>query len=397
VPAPIRQTVLKPAVPGSLHRGAKSFSKACRAPFHDVAAPLRAGRAPAAGARGSRRLWRASRAQRAAAPPATLITVAQATVAPLDVVERSVGRLESVVDPKIAAEVPGRVTEVLARAGKDIKAGEVLARIDARDLELSRGVTQAEINRIEALLANQQRIVARNEQLVLKNFVSQNVLEDSIAQSKALREQLEGARAQLALTERNLSKTRVVAPADARVQTQIVAPGDYVKVGDGMFEIVSLKRLRAHVPFPENAVARVRIGLPVRLTTPTAPGETVTGTVSDIKPVVGASSRAVEALVRFDNPGNWQPGASVNAEVVIAERPRAVLVPETSVVMRPAGKVVYVIQDGKALARVIETGARSAGGVEVTKGLSGGETVARDGAGFLTDGAAVTVKEPPSQ
>ena len=334
---------------------------------------------------------------RAAAPPATLITVAQVTVAPLDVVERAVGRLESVVDPKVAAEVPGRVTEVLARAGKDVKAGDVLARIDARDLELARRVTQAEINRIQVLLANQQRIVARNEQLVRKNFVSQTALDDSIAQSKALREQLEGARAQLALTERNLAKTRVVAPVDARVQTQIVAPGDYVKVGDGMFEIVSLKRLRAHVPFPETAVARVKIGLPVRLTTPTAPGETVTGTVGDIKPVVGASSRAMEALVRFDNPGNWQPGASVNAEVVIAKRPHAVLVPETSIVMRPAGKVVYVIEDGKAVARVVETGARSGGRVEVTKGLAGGETVAWDGAGFLTDGAAVTVKESPAQ
>ena len=164
-----------------------------------------------------------------------------------------------------------------------------------------------------------------------------------------------------------------------------------------MFEIVSVKRLRAHVPFPETAAARVRIGLPVRLTTPTAPGETVTGTVSDIKPVVGASSRAVEALVRFDNPGNWQPGASVNTEVVIAARPQAVLVPETSVVMRPAGKVVYVIEDGKARARVVETGVRSAGRIEVTKGLTGGETVARDGAGFLTDGATVKVKETPSQ
>lgn len=335
--------------------------------------------------------------QRTTAPPATLITVVQATVAPLDVVERAVGRLESVVDPRVAAEVPGRVTEVRARAGKDVKAGEVMARIDSRDLDLSRSVTQAEINRIEALLANQQRIVARNEQLVGKGFVSQNVVEDSIAQSKALREQLEGARAQLAITERNLSKTRVIAPVDARVQTQIVAPGDYVKVGDAMFEIVSLKRLRAHVPFPETAAARVRIGLPVRLTTPTAPGETVTGTVSDIKPVVGASSRAVEALVRFDNPGNWQPGASVNAEVVIAARPKAVLVPETSVVMRPAGKVVYLIEDGKARARVVETGVRSAGQIEVTKGLTGGETVARDGAGFLTDGASVKVKETSSQ
>jgi hypothetical protein len=74
-----------------------------------------------------------------------------------------------------------------------------------------------------------------------------------------------------------------------------------------------------------------------------------------------------------------------------------VLVPETSVVMRPAGKVVYAIQDGRAVAHVVETGARSKGRVEVTRGLAGGETVARDGAGFLTDGTTVTVKESPAQ
>jgi RND family efflux transporter MFP subunit len=330
-------------------------------------------------------------------PPATLISVAQAKVARLDVIERSVGRLESVIDPVVAAEVPGRVTEVLARAGKDLRVGDLMARIDARDLELSRRVTQAEINRIDTLLANQRRIVARNEQLVQKKFVSENALEDSVAQSMALREQLEGARAQLAITERNISKTRVVAPVDARVQTQMISPGDYVKVGDGMFEIVSLKRLRAHVPFPESAAARLKIGLPVRLTTPTAPGETVTGTVGDIKPVVGASSRAVEALVRFDNPGNWQPGASVNAEVIVAERADAVLVPDTSVVSRPVGKVVYLIDAGKASARTVETGTRRGGWVEVTKGLAGGETVAWDGAGFLTDGALVTVKQPAAK
>jgi multidrug efflux pump subunit AcrA (membrane-fusion protein) len=74
-----------------------------------------------------------------------------------------------------------------------------------------------------------------------------------------------------------------------------------------------------------------------------------------------------------------------------------VLVPDTSVVSRPVGKVVYLIDAGKASARPVETGTRRGGWVEVTKGLAGGETVASDGAGFLTDGARVTVKQPAAK
>ena len=63
-------------------------------------------------------------------------------------------------------------------------------------------------------------------------------------------------------------------------------------------------------------------------------------------------------------------------------------------VLRPAGKVVYVVAEGKALQHVVQAGARRAGMVEILKGLPAGATVALDGAGFLAHNAAVVVKEP---
>ena len=79
---------------------------------------------------------------------------------------------------------------------------------------------------------------------------------------------------------------------------------------------------------------------------------------------------------------------------MIEEHPDAVVVPETSVVLRPAGTVVYVVENNTASQRVVTTGVRQNGGVEILGGLKAGETVAVDGAGFLTDKAAVTVKQP---
>ena len=84
-------------------------------------------------------------------------------------------------------------------------------------------------------------------------------------------------------------------------------------------------------------------------------------------------------------------GGSVNARVVLEVKNDALMVPEQSVVLRPAGKVVYVIAANRAAQRVVETGLKQDGLQEILKGLAPGEVIATDGAGFLSDGAAVTL------
>jgi hypothetical protein len=83
----------------------------------------------------------------------------------------------------------------------------------------------------------------------------------------------------------------------------------------------------------------------------------------------------------------------VNGAIVIGERPNAVTVPEQSVVLRPAGEVVYVLNAGKAEQRVVQTGLRQGGLVEIQSGVKAGETVIVDGASFLTDKAPVAVQK----
>lgn len=326
-------------------------------------------------------------------PQATLITVSQAQSQKLEIVEETVGSLESLVDPTIAAEVAGKVLKVLAYPGTELKVGQLMALLDSQDLALARQAAAAEVKRLEALISNQSRQVERLKQLKQANFISQNALDDASAQQNVLKEQLEAARAQLAMTDRSLAKTSVVSPIDAKVEKQIVSGGEYVKVGDPLFQIVTTQRLRARLPFPESAAPRLRQGLSVRLSTPTAPDKPVSAEINEIRPMTGATNRAVEVLVKFENGGGWKPGSSVNGVVVVGEKSGAVMVPEQSVVLRPAGKVVYAIQDGKALQRVVESGVKQGGLIEIVSGLAAGETVAVDGAGFLTDKAAVTVKD----
>lgn len=327
-------------------------------------------------------------------PPPTLITTTQARTAGLDLVERTLGTLEAVFDPRIAAEVPGRVLAVNVRNGQKVKKGELLARIDPDEAGNQAAADAADVARLEALLAQQERLVARQNELVARHFISRNALDDTSAQRDALHKQLAAARARHAIARDRLERTQVRAPSDGVIETQVASAGDYVKVGDPLFRLVSNARLRANLPFPEAAGSRIEPGMAVRLGSPLVPGATVNGVVEDIRPTVLEGSRAIEAIARIDNPGPLKSGGSVDATVVIGHKDNAVLVPEQAVVQRPAGKVVYLIAEGKASQRIVDIGARQAGMLEVVRGLAGGETLAMDGAGFLADGATVTVREP---
>jgi RND family efflux transporter MFP subunit len=130
----------------------------------------------------------------------------------------------------------------------------------------------------------------------------------------------------------------------------------------------------------------------VRLESPAAPGRRIETAIDEIKPTMNAGNRALDAIVRFDSDdGAFRGGGSVNARVVIEVKQGALMIPEQSVVLRPAGKVVYLIADGRATQRIIETGMKQDGLQEVVNGLAPGEVIATDGAGFLSDGAAVTL------
>ncbi len=326
------------------------------------------------------------------APPA-LITTTQAKVAPLEIRERTLGTLEAVNDPKIGAELAGRVISVAVRAGEAIRKGQLLAQIDASDAGNQARADSAEIARLQALLTQQERLVSRQGELVQKNFISKNALDDVTAQRDALKSQLTSAQAKSAISRNGLSKTRVTAPFDGIVEEQVVSAGDYVKVGDPLFRLVSNVKLRAHLPFPETAAPRLKVGMPVLIASPLAPESPVQGVVEDIRPTIAEASRAIDVIARLENPGFLKGGGSIDAAVVIGTREKAVMVPEQSVVLRPAGKVVYVISEGKAAQVVVEAGSKQNGMVEIVKGLQGGEILALDGAGFLSNNAAVSVKE----
>ena len=329
-------------------------------------------------------------------PKPTLVTVTQVKNQGLEVTEETIGTLEGLIDPTIAAEVAARVIKVHVNPGETVKQGQLIATLDATDFSMQRNEAQAEVARIEALLENQSKTVSRNQALVDKKFISQNAVDNDIAQRTALKQQLEGAKARVGSINHSSNKARVVAPVSGVVEKKLVDTGDYVHIGDPIVQIISKQRLRAHLPFPEHIAAQLKPGLKVRLTTPTStkPYETV---IHELKPMITADNRTVDVIADVVDEADWQPGASVTGTVILGEQATAMMVPEQSVVVRPAGDVVYVVRDGKAYQAIVKTGLRKDSLVELLEGVKPNDTIVVDGAGFLTDNTPVKLQENTSK
>ncbi len=323
------------------------------------------------------------------APTGTLISVTEATVQDVPVVLKSIGRLESRAAPLVAAEIDGRVLELAVDEGAEIAAGATLAELDATSVTLEVRAAKADLGRIGALLANEERRVERFRTLAARELISREQLEDAEAQLAVLRAQRDAVEAQLRIVEDQLAKTVIRAPLAGRIQKRMVSVGDFVRRGSPLFEIATSASLRALLPVPEPLAAGLAPGLAVKLGSPLTPDTHATGVITELRPAVGAANRAVWAIVDVENPGAWRPDATVRGEIVLETHADAVVVPEQSVIRRPAGEVVYVIRDGRAEQRVVGTGERLEGLVEIIAGVAAGETVAVEGAAYLSDDAPV--------
>jgi RND family efflux transporter MFP subunit len=324
---------------------------------------------------------------------AVLIYTEKVTVTDLPIWLETVGRVHSKEVPTLAAEVEGRITMVCADTGDAIEPGQLLAETDTSTLLLQQQAAKAGLERLEVHIANGERRVERYEKLSAQNLSSQTQLDDAKEQLAAYRADHKAAVAELAIVEDSLAKSRIIAPVSGVVQQRLISEGDFVKRGQALFKITRPQHLQAWLPYPETVALKVRIGQTARIYSPLTPGEFVSGEVSELQPSVGLGSRAVMAIINLENPGKLRPDATLSGQVLVETRKAAVLVPNVSVVRRPAGEVVYVINANRAEAREVKTGQHENGSIEIVSGLEGHETVATEGAAFLTDGVFVQIGE----
>lgn len=190
-----------------------------------------------------------------------------------------------------------------------------------------------------------------------------------------------------------LDKTVIRAPFAGVAGLRQVSPGAYVGKGDDIVRLDALGILKLEVPVPETRLSLVRIGLPVTLTVDALPGQTFSGTVHAIDPVVDPVSRNVRVRARIASPrGELKPGMFARATAGLGGKTSAILLPEQVIVPRPDGSYVFLAVDGKA-----ELGKREPGRVEIVSGVEAGDTVVLDGQIKLRPGVPVVTLEQAAQ
>jgi membrane fusion protein, multidrug efflux system len=317
------------------------------------------------------------------------ITTSKVILANFEDKETAIGSVEGIIDPTVSAEISGKVIKLYARTGSVVVKGDLLAEIDEKNYKYELSLASAEVRRLKTRLANQEKTYQRNQKLVEKKFISSNALDDILTKKNETFEELEVALSKKDIAQSSFEKTKVYAPISGRIEKQIPSIGDFLKIGDPVFQVINNKKLRAHIPFPEKLASKLKAGTPITLKTPTSPHEIFTK-IAELKPKLMSDSRSIDVIADIENQLNWQPGASVKGTIVFSTR-QGLAVPEQSVVLRPAGQVVYVINGNKVEQRTIEMGINQNGIVEIISGLEQTEIVALDGAGYLTDQTIVNI------
>lgn len=324
------------------------------------------------------------------------VTLAEARQEAVRVELFSVGRVVSRNMPRLAAEINARVMEVRVDEGQAVETGQVLMLLDTTTTELSRREARADIQRLKASIANEERRVERYRDLKTKDMMPQERLDDAEAKLAVDRASLAAADARLAIADDRLAKAELISPVNGVVEKRHVSVGDYVKAGDPMVTVTDTHRLRAELPFPETVGHQLSAGQDIFLESAVAPGLVIQATVDQIRPQVGSASRSLVVIADVMNPGRWRPEATVEAILVAENRPDAIVVPVMSLVKRPAGQVVYRLEnpaDSQVQQVLVEPGVRRNGWIEIRRGLRAGDTIVVEGAHYLSDGAAISVRE----
>lgn len=347
----------------------------------------------------------------------------------------------------LGMKVSGRVAEFLADLGTRVEKGQPMARLDPTDFKLrvqqaeaafqqarsrlgltaqsshagspgspghAEGNPEAEdrIDPEQTSLVRQARAVMdearlkrdRARQLFKEQLVPQSELDaaeanyvvgesryqDALEEVRNRQALLAQRRTELELARQQYADSVLYAPFSGAVRERQAALGQYVSAGDPMFTLVRMHPLRLRVAVPERDAAGVRVGQNVRVTVEGDPN-VYPGRVARTSPAIEETSRTLMVEAEVPNPsGVLRPGSFARAEIVTSADLPAVFVPAGALAQFAGIEKVFLVRDGKAVEQRVRTGRRQGKLVEITQGVTEGETVVVD-PGNLVGGQPVTI------
>lgn len=335
---------------------------------------------------------RAARMAQGKMPNVATAVVGRQDIQPLLVFSAS---LEPVWSAEVSAKVDSRIDSLLVEEGDAVTAGTVLARLDAAELEAQ--VMQAEGNLLsqKADLEQAELDLRRMEALSRQGAVAASTLDAARTKRDLAIGQVRSYEGSLALMQAKLDSARVVSPRAGVVTKKHLQAGFYAKIGSPIVTVADVTSLVAKATVGEAQINDVAVGKRVAVRVAALGERLFEGVIVRVSPAAALPSRSFVAEIEIPNPqGLLKPGMFAKAEVNGAGHAKALVVPESALVLREDQKTVYVVvQDNRVQQRLLKIGYLGGGWAEVLEGLQEGERIVVAGQNKVRDGAQIAPPE----
>jgi multidrug efflux system membrane fusion protein len=330
------------------------------------------------------------------------VAAGKAVSAEMPVVLSAPGTVEPFATVEVKPRVDGQISEVAFVEGQEVKAGDILFRLDDRLIRAQMRQAEANITRDKASLIDAEAILKRREALVAKAIVSEAATETQRSAVEVLKASIAAGQAQFEGWRTQLDYLTIVAPISGRTGVVKTKIGANVRMADAASLVVINQTRPITVSFavPQVDLAALRRALTSRSeATIRATGETMTETTGKVVFIDNQVDKTTGTLLGKIEVANekevlW-PGQAVDVDLVVEKRPGYVAVPASAVLPSQTGMLAWVISEqGTAMPRPVKLQRVIGATAYLSDGLSAGEIVVTDGQLRLSSGAPVSIREP---
>ena len=288
--------------------------------------------------------------------------------------EEVVGTVRAKLRATLEAKVSGRIEKMPVVAGQSVKAGDVIAQLDV-------GEIRAKLDQASAMREQAARELQRFENLLRDKAVTPQEFDGVQARWRV-------ADAGVTEAQTMLGYATVTAPFDGVITRKLADVGDLASPGRPLVDLEDPAALRLEADVPEAIIGGVQSGAPLPVHVAGA-ASVLDGVVSEVAPVADPNSRTFRVKLDLPAAAGLRVGQFGRVAVPVGETtlPR---VPESAVVQRGQMEMVFVVVGQNAQLRLVKTGRRIGGEVELLSGVSAGDPVVVEGAAGLVDGQPVT-------
>lgn len=294
----------------------------------------------------------------------------------------------------IAAEVGGRVMVRHVEPGDTVRAGQAMITLDNERAKIARDEAAARKQTQQVVLAEARNELKRAENLVQKQFISEDTLETLRFAVQRAQTELNAAQAGLASAERAFKDTVIRAPFHGSAEFVHVQQGDFLNPGAQVATLVDFSRVRVHAGVTAREAAMLQDSATAQLGLEALGSRTFTGQVHSIARLADPATGTYNVEIWLDNDTNLlREGMIASVRLPYASEARTLVVPSAAVFRREGTMHVFTVADGRAHLQAVETGRTNGPVVEVVAGLDQGQQVVIEGQFALRDGALVTVDD----